>query len=79
MATGRGRRRFVPSPTALGIGFVLPIAFAVPIALGGLAAAIAVRIRPAAEPSLVPIAVGAIAGEALLGTLVAGLRLGGAL
>ncbi len=79
LAAGPGRRRFMPSPTALGIGFLLPLAYALPIALGGIAGALAVKLRPAVIPSITPVAIGAIIGEALLGTLVAGLRIAGVL
>lgn len=76
LAAGPGWRRFVPSPTALGIGCLLPLAYALPIGAGGLLALAAVRagVRPATVSAA---AVGTLIGEALLGTLIAALRIGG--
>ncbi|HEY5925790.1 MAG TPA: OPT/YSL family transporter [Kofleriaceae bacterium] len=60
-------RRWAPAPAAVGIGFLVPFAYALPIALGGFAAGALARKRPAlAETTIMPVASGAIAGEALV-------------
>jgi uncharacterized oligopeptide transporter (OPT) family protein len=79
LGSGPGLRRFLPSPTALGIGFLLPVAFAAPIVIGGVMATLVTRARPASADTVMVAGSGAILGEALLGTLVAGLGVAGLL
>ncbi len=79
IAGGPGWRRFTPSPTAIGIGFLLPVSYSVPIVAGGLLAAALGRNRPSVASNLPLVGTGAILGEAALGTIVAGLRVGGVL
>jgi uncharacterized oligopeptide transporter (OPT) family protein len=76
-ASGPGARRFVPSPTAVGIGFLLPVSYGAPILIGGLLAALIARARSQAADTLPMIGTGAILGEALLGVIIAGLKVGG--
>ncbi len=78
-ASGPGWRRFVPSPAALGIGFLLPVSFVVPIVIGGVLAAALGRGRAQVAGALPIIGTGAILGEATIGTVIAGLRVGGVL
>jgi uncharacterized oligopeptide transporter (OPT) family protein len=79
-AAAGGRRRFLPSPAALGLGFVIPAHAAVAIALGAVAAAWASRRWPAgAARNLHATAAGAIAGESVGALAVAILVAAGAL
>ena len=72
--------RFVPSPAAMGIGMLVPASYGVTLFLGAAASAIvARRWRAWAEALLQSLAAGAIAGEALVGLLVATLRVVGVL
>ncbi|OJT18856.1 hypothetical protein BO221_39785 [Archangium sp. Cb G35] len=60
-------RRFIPSPTGLGIAFVLPASTSLSIFLGSVAAALLARARPTlADGVTVPLASGLIAGESLV-------------
>jgi OPT family oligopeptide transporter len=72
----RGRvERFLPSPVAMGIGFILPAYFAVTIALGAALAALARRVRPQQVEQYLPaIGAGTIAGESLMGLAIAALK-----
>ncbi len=68
-------RRFLPSPTALGLGFILPFNYPLSMLIGAAAAALWMRFRPrSADAYLVPVASGAIAGESIVGVVVAGLN-----
>ncbi|AGC42303.1 OPT family oligopeptide transporter [Myxococcus stipitatus DSM 14675] len=73
----RGRMaRWVPSPVAMGIGFILPAYFAVTLCLGGVIAAIARWRWPQVTGRNVPaLAAGAIAAESLVGVLIGALKL----
>jgi OPT family oligopeptide transporter len=65
-------RAFIPSPTGLGLAFVIPCWSAVSFFIGGAIASIYQRRNPeAAELRVIPIAAGLIAGESLLGVAVA--------
>jgi OPT family oligopeptide transporter len=78
---GNGRfKKYIPSPLGIGIGIVIPVFYTSIIFLGSLAGAILSKLFPKwSEDSLLPVASGAIAGEALLGVLVAVLRVSGVL
>jgi uncharacterized oligopeptide transporter (OPT) family protein len=75
-------RAFVPSPSGLGLGMVIPGPSSVAICLGAALAATLRRLRPAAaERLVVPAASGLIAGESIMGIAIAlavALGLGGA-
>ncbi|MEW6757984.1 MAG: OPT/YSL family transporter [Acidobacteriota bacterium] len=65
-------RRFMPSPTAMGIAFVIPAFNSVSMFLGAFIAWILEKRRPAfGEAYTVPVASGLIAGESLTGIGVA--------
>jgi len=65
-------RRLLPSPTGLGMAFVFQGYSAVAMFLGAVAAALYARLRPkAALTYTIPVASGLIAGESLVGILVA--------
>jgi uncharacterized oligopeptide transporter (OPT) family protein len=74
-ALSRGRlARFLPSSIAIGIGFVSPSSFALPVALGGLFVLAAGRLWPAqTERYASAIGGGAIAGESVMGVVIAAL------
>jgi len=65
---GRGRfARYLPSPVALGIGFLIAPASSASMLFGAVAALIFAKLKPASAPQLVPsIAGGMIAAESLL-------------
>lgn len=72
---GRGRLgRVLPSPVALSIGFLVPAAYAVTLCAGALLVVGARRFWPEASERHAPaLGAGAIAGESLMGVLVAAL------
>jgi uncharacterized oligopeptide transporter (OPT) family protein len=64
-------RRFVPSTTGLGLGFILPFANPLAMFLGAVGAAVASRINKKLSSTYVPlVAAGGIAGESISGVLV---------
>src|SRR5262249_14963024 len=66
--------RFLPSPVAMGIAFLLPASLSSAIFLGAAAAALLAWRRPAwTEEYVTSIAGGAIAGESLLAVALAAL------
>jgi OPT family oligopeptide transporter len=68
-------KKWLPSPTGLGFGLMLPFSTPLSFFLGALAAEIATRLnRASAERYIVPIASGVIAGESILGVVVAALN-----
>ncbi|MBJ6761454.1 OPT/YSL family transporter [Myxococcaceae bacterium JPH2] len=71
----RGRAaRWLPSPVAMGIGFITPASFAVTLCLGAGLVVAARRRWPEATVHHVPaVGAGAIAGESLMGLLIAAL------
>jgi OPT family oligopeptide transporter len=65
-------RPFVPSASGLGIAMVIPGYNSIAMFMGGLIAELLRRKRPAlAERAVVPVASGFIAGESLMGVLIA--------
>jgi OPT family oligopeptide transporter len=69
----RGRlARWLPSPVAMGIGFIIPAFYSVTLCLGSLAVAVGQWRRPEATARYAPaVGAGAIAGESIMGVLVA--------
>ncbi len=62
---------FVPSPTGIGIGILVPFSVIATMFIGGVIGAIWQRTnKPSSETYLVPLASGFIAGEALIAVLV---------
>jgi len=65
-------RRFVPSPTAMGIAVVVPANYAISTFFGGLLALIAGRFAPKwSARFVIVLAAGLIAGESLTGVVIA--------
>lgn len=65
-------RHLIPSPTGLGLAFVIPAWNSISMFLGALAAWLLEKRRPkAAETYTIPVASGFIAGESLMGVVVA--------
>jgi uncharacterized oligopeptide transporter (OPT) family protein len=68
-------RAWLPSATGLGLGLILPFATALSFALGAVLAWIYQRLDPRqAERFVIPISSGLIAGESIVGVLVAALN-----
>lgn len=68
----RRLRAFVPSASGLGIAMVIPGSNCIAMFLGSLVAEIVRRRKPAlAERTIVPVSSGLIAGESLMGILIA--------
>ncbi|RKH29622.1 OPT family oligopeptide transporter [Corallococcus praedator] len=69
----RGRAaKWLPSPVAMGIGFITPAFFAVTLCLGAGMAAIARRWSPKLTDAQVPaVGSGALVGESLMGLIIA--------
>jgi len=68
----RGLRALLPSPSGLGIAMVIPGSNCIAMFLGAALAEFLRRRRPAlAEKTVVPVASGLIAGESLMGILIA--------
>jgi OPT family oligopeptide transporter len=73
-------KRWVPSPSGLGISMVIPGSNAIAMFAGGLIAEVLRLKRPAfAERYVVPVSSGLIAGESLMGVAVALLIVAGVL
>ena len=73
-------RPLMPSPAGLGIAMVLPGSNSIAMFLGAAAAELMRRRMPAlAEKTVVPVASGLIAGESLMGILIAALVVTGVL
>jgi uncharacterized oligopeptide transporter (OPT) family protein len=64
-------KRFLPSPTGVALGMLIPAAAMLPMLFGGITQAVWARVNPKAEEALsIPLASGLIVGEALLALLV---------
>ena len=64
--------RWIPSATGLGLAFVIEFHDSIAFLIGALVATILARLRPAtAETYVVPVSSGVIAGESLMGVLIA--------
>jgi uncharacterized oligopeptide transporter (OPT) family protein len=62
-----GMRRFVPSPTGIGMGILVPFSVVLMMFVGGIAGRVwETRARASADVYLLPLASGLIAGEALV-------------
>ena len=73
LETGRWKK-YTPSPLGMGIGIVVPAFFTITIFLGSLVGMGLGRLFPKwNEEALLPVASGAIAGEAIVGIVVAAL------
>jgi putative OPT family oligopeptide transporter len=68
-------RRWLPSALGMGLACLLPASTAIGLFLGGLAMAMAQRVRPSvAEGRVLPLCAGFIAGEGLVGVVIAAMR-----
>ncbi len=68
-------KAWVPSPTGIGLGFVLPFFYPLAMFLGALFATIATKVSKAwSERYLIAIAAGGIAGESIVGVVVQALN-----
>jgi len=71
--------RFVPSAAAMGAAMIMPFSLSAAACLGGLVLVVAKRLRPNSDPQLMSIAAGSIAGESLMGVIIAALITAGLL
>jgi uncharacterized oligopeptide transporter (OPT) family protein len=74
VAVGEGTKykKYLPSPTGIGIGMLIPGVAMLPMVLGGIAQATWAKLRPAQEEAFnTPLASGFIAGEALVSVVLA--------
>jgi uncharacterized oligopeptide transporter (OPT) family protein len=78
---GRGRlARFCPSPAAMGIALIMPPSVSVAALVGVLIMAAVRRLRPGlAHDAILSIAAGGVAGESVMGVVIAALVLLGAI
>jgi len=72
-------RHFVPSPSAMGVAMVLPASMTATMCLGAALGYVWRRRASTAKPLLIPASAGAIAGESLMGILLALLAAAGIL
>ena len=71
-AAGPKLGRFVPSPAAMGIAMIMPASLSVAALSGALAVYVIRRLRPSLdEASVMSLAAGGIAGESLMGVVIA--------
>jgi uncharacterized oligopeptide transporter (OPT) family protein len=67
LETRPGLKKWIPSPTGVGIGIIVPFSVVFTMFLGGLAGRVwESRYKSSAEVYLIPLASGLIAGEALV-------------
>jgi putative OPT family oligopeptide transporter len=73
IALGETRwKKYLPSPTGVGIGMLIPGLYMVPMILGGIAQFVWSKVRPQQEEAYAtPLASGFIAGEALVSVILA--------
>ncbi|AKV04646.1 Oligopeptide transporter, OPT family [Labilithrix luteola] len=68
-------KKWIPSPTGIGLGMVLPFFYPLAMFLGALFAAVAERVNKTwAERYLIAIAAGGVAGESIIGVIVQALN-----
>lgn len=66
--------RFLPSAASLGIAILQPFSMAIAVAMGGLVLVVIKRIRPrTSDATLMSAAAGGIAGESVIGVIIAAL------
>ena len=71
-------KKFIPSPTGLGLAFTTPANNTISMFLGALIALVMEKKNPKlAEDTIVPVSSGLIAGESLMGVLIAALVVAG--
>jgi uncharacterized oligopeptide transporter (OPT) family protein len=64
--------RFLPSPAAMGIAMLMPASLSLAALAGALAATLVTRLRPSVDKeSLTSLAAGGIAGESVMGVIIA--------
>jgi uncharacterized oligopeptide transporter (OPT) family protein len=70
--TGWRHKQFLPSVTAMAIGFIMPSSFGGAVGLGALAMVIVAKVAPNwSTRSALMVTIGLLAGESLMGLLVA--------
>ncbi|MCA9665113.1 MAG: OPT/YSL family transporter [Myxococcales bacterium] len=72
----KGWRRYLPGPASLGLAMVVPPYISLAIAAGGIGAWLVARLSPRRVPYIVVVGSGFIAGESLVGAVLAALGAG---
>ena len=73
-------KNYLPSPTGIGLGMLIPAKYVIPMVLGGIVQAVWVRINEKNEKELsTPLASGLIVGEAMLALIISMLGIMGAM
>jgi len=68
-------KRFVPSPTGVGLGFILPFFYPLAMFVGALMTTVVEKANAKlADRFVIPVSSGLIAGESIVGVIVAGLN-----
>ena len=67
-------KKYLPSPTGIGLGFILPFYYPLAMFLGAFLAFLGGKVSKKSEEMIVPIASGLIAGESIVGVIVATLN-----
>ncbi|MHC4822777.1 MAG: OPT family oligopeptide transporter [Planctomycetota bacterium] len=71
----KGMRRWLPSATGVGLGFILPFQYPLSMLIGAGAAAIwTARNKKSSDDYLVPVASGIIAGVSIMGVIAAAIN-----
>lgn len=64
-------KKYLPSPTGIALGMLIPAIYVLPMVVGGIAQAVWKKADAASEEELnTPVASGLIVGEALLASLL---------
>ncbi|NOU30410.1 MAG: OPT/YSL family transporter [Polyangiaceae bacterium] len=68
-------KKYIPAATGIGLGLILPFTAPLSMFLGAVIAEIAAKVNKGwAEKYIIPISAGTIAGESIVGVIVAGLN-----
>ncbi len=65
--------KFIPSAAAMGVSMIMPFSLSAAGCLGGLVLLVAKKVRPNSDAQLMSIAAGSIAGESIMGVIIAAL------
>lgn len=63
-------KKYVPSPTGIGLGFILPFYYCLAMFLGAVVATTVGKMGKKYEDMVIPVASGLIAGESIIGVIV---------
>ena len=63
-------KKYLPSPTGVGLGFILPFYYCFAMFLGAVISASVTKLSKKHEDMIIPVASGLIAGESIIGVIV---------